>query len=143
MGHRRHLGLLAVIALIAVACGGSPATTAPQTATAAPPATSATPATSAAASPAADATHFTFWTFVDRHATWWQKRAQEWNAANPDRPLALDPSVIDYAQMHDNLAAAFVNGSGGPDIVDIEIGKFGNFLKGTIHLLDLTAEAQP
>src|SRR5689334_858530 len=83
---------------------------------ASPPATSATPATSAAASPAADATHFTFWTFVDRHATWWQKRAQEWNAANPDRPLALDPSVIDYAQMHDNLAAAFVNGSGGPDI---------------------------
>jgi arabinosaccharide transport system substrate-binding protein len=45
--------------------------------------------------------------------------------------------------MHDNLAASFVNGSGGPELVDIEIGKFGNFLKGTIHLLDLTAESQP
>jgi len=149
MGHLRQLVLLVVVALLATACGTSTAPTA--TSSAAPPASSATPAASSgaspvassAASPAADATHFTFWTFVDRHATWWQKRADAWNAANPDRPIALDPSVIEYAQMHDNLAASFVNGSGGPDIVDIEIGKFGNFLKGTIHLLDLTAEAQP
>ena len=90
-----------------------------------------------------NATHFTFWTFVDRHATWWLKRAQQWNAANPDRPIALDPSVIEYTQMHDNLAAAFVSGSGAPNIVDIEIGKFANFTKGTVHLLDMTAEVAP
>ncbi len=139
MGHLRHLVLLVVIALVAAACGtGAPPTG--QASASAPPATgSAAPA----ASPVAEATRFTFWTFVDRHATWFQKRAEEWNAANPDRPLALDPSVIEYAQMHDNLAASFVNGSGGPNIVDIEIGKFSNFLKGTVHLLDLTNEAQP
>ena len=138
MGHLRHLVLLAVVALMAAACGPGPSASAQPTA--APPATgSAAPA----ASPAADATRFTFWTFVDRHATWFQKRAEEWNAANPDRPLALEPSVIEYAQMHDNLAAAFVNGSGAPNIVDVEIGKFSNFLKGTVHLLDMSAEAQP
>ena len=144
MGHRRHLVLLAAIALIATACGTS---TTPTGTASAPPATSASPgsspATSPATSPAAEATHFTFWTFVDRHAEWWQKRAEAWNAENPDRPIAIDPSVIEYAQMHDNLAASFVNGSGGPELVDIEIGKFGNFLKGTVHLLDLTAESQP
>src|SRR5262245_869772 len=66
-----------------------------------------------------NATHFTFWTFVPRHATWWIKRAQQWNEANPDRPLALETSSIDYTLMHDNLAAAFVALSGAPNIVDI------------------------
>ncbi len=139
MGQLRHLGLLVVIALVAAACG----TAAPPTGQASASAPPATGSAAPAASPPAEATRFTFWTFVDRHATWFQKRAEEWNAANPDRPVALDPSVIEYAQMHDNLAAAFVNGSGGPKIVDIEIGKFSNFLKGTVHLLDLTAETQP
>jgi arabinosaccharide transport system substrate-binding protein len=141
MGHLRHLVLLVVVAVLATACGSSTAPTGTPAEASADG--GATPAATEAGSPSAEATHFTFWTFVDRHAEWWQKRAEEWNAQNPDRQIALDPSVIEYAQMHDNLAAAFVNGSGAPELVDIELGKFGNFLKGTPHLLDLTAESQP
>ena len=52
------------------------------------------------------------------------KQAERWNAANPDRPINLTPTTIDYKQMHNNLLAAFLAGSGAPDLVDIEIGKF-------------------
>jgi arabinosaccharide transport system substrate-binding protein len=85
----------------------------------------------------------TFWTFVDRHAVYFEQSAERWNAANPDRPITIAPSVIEYTQMHDNLIAAFLAGSGAPDIVDIEIGKFANFTKGDLHLLDMTAEIEP
>jgi arabinosaccharide transport system substrate-binding protein len=133
---KRLLGSLLIVALLTLLAGVAAAQS---------PAASSEPAPSPTVAPSwpANATHFTFWTFVDRHATWWLKRAQQWNAANPDRPIALDPSVIEYNQMHDNLAAAFVSGTGAPDIVDIEIGKFANFTKGTIHLLDMTAEVAP
>jgi arabinosaccharide transport system substrate-binding protein len=148
---KRFLGV-AVIAMMIASCGGGGTTSgAPSTSGAVPsgasaPASqpagsaSAEPQLCAAASPA-DAT-FTFWTFVDLHAKWWQKRADEWNKANPDKPIKLNCSNIAYEQMHNNLAAAFTAGSGAPNIVDIEIGKFANFTKGTIHLVDMTAEAQ-
>jgi arabinosaccharide transport system substrate-binding protein len=138
-----------VIAVTVWACGGT-------TSSGAPPASGASaeaPAESQAAAESeapqlcatdnpADAT-FTFWTFVDRHATWWQARADEWNAEFPDKQITLNCSVIAYEQMHNNLAAAFTSGSGAPNLVDIEIGKFANFTKGTIHLLDMTAEIAP
>jgi arabinosaccharide transport system substrate-binding protein len=150
---KRILGVAVIVMMIA-ACGGGGTTSA------APPSTgggaSASAPASGGESPAAsesaalqlcatdsasDAT-FTFWTFVDRHATWWQKRADEWNKEHADQPIKLNCSVIAYEQMHNNLAAAFTSGSGAPNLVDIEIGKFANFTKGTIHLIDMTAEAQ-
>lgn len=151
---KRLLGVL-VIALMIASCGGATTSGAPSTGASAAPGESlaaSQPAESQAAAetPApqlcatgnpADAT-FTFWTFVDRHATWWQSRADAWNAANPDKQITLNCSVIAYEQMHNNLAAAFTSGSGAPNLVDIEIGKFANFTKGTIHLVDMTAEAQ-
>jgi arabinosaccharide transport system substrate-binding protein len=140
---KRLLGVLG-IALTIASCGGG--TTTSGAPSAAPgesqAAASDTPAPQLCATDnPADAT-FTFWTFVDRHATWWQSRADEWNKENADRPITLNCSVIAYEQMHNNLAAAFTSGSGAPNLVDIEIGKFANFTKGTIHLVDMTAEAQ-
>jgi arabinosaccharide transport system substrate-binding protein len=131
---------VAVIALTVWACGGG-ASPAPSSEASVAASSSAATGESAAPAPA-NATEFTFWTFVDRHATWWQKRADQWNAANPDRPIKLTPSVVEYNQMHDNLTAALTSGTGAPNIVDIEIGKFANYTKGTIHLVDMTAEAQ-
>jgi arabinosaccharide transport system substrate-binding protein len=149
---KRIFGVV-VIAVMIAACGGGGTTSgAPSSggaASASAPATGGeSPAASESAAPqlcatdsASDAT-FTFWTFVDRHATWWQKRADEWNKEHADQPIKLNCSVIAYEQMHNNLAAAFTSGSGAPNLVDIEIGKFANFTKGTIHLVDMTAEAQ-
>ena len=142
-----------ITAMMIAACGGGGTTSSAPSTGASAPATSASapasePAGSASAEPQlcdaaspADAT-FTFWTFVDLHAKWWNKRAKEWTAANPDKPIKLNCSNIPYQQMHDNLAAAFTAGSGAPNLVDIEIGKFANFTKGTIHLVDMTTEAQ-
>jgi arabinosaccharide transport system substrate-binding protein len=94
---------------------------------------------------AQEPTDLTLWVFVDRHARFIESQAELWNAANPDRPITITATTIDYNQMHDNLLAAFLGGSGAPDLVDIEIGKFARFVKteDNVHLLDLTAEVEP
>ncbi len=94
---------------------------------------------------AQDPTDLSLWVFVDRHARFIESQAELWNAANPDRPITITATTIDYNQMHDNLLAAFLGGSGAPDLVDIEIGKFARFVKteDNVHLLDLTAEVAP
>ncbi len=99
------------------------------------------PATSVAQTP----TDLHMWTFVDRHGAFEVKRAEAWNAANPDRPINLTYETIDYNTMHDNLLAAFMAGQGAPDLVDIEIGKFARFAKSAdnVHLLDLTDVVAP
>ncbi len=133
---KRTIGLV-VIMLTVLACGGG--TSSPSAA-----ASGAAPSTAASvAPPPAGATDLTFWTFVDRHAVFFQQQAERWNAANPDRPVAITPSVVEYTQMHDNLTAALLSGTGAPDLVDIEIGKFAIYVKGELHLLDMTAEIAP
>ncbi len=133
---KRAIGI-AVISLAVMACGGTASSPAA-------PASGASAGTGASvAPPPAGATDLTFWTFVDRHAVFFQQRAEAWNAANPDRPVAITPSVVEYTQMHDNLTAALLSGTGAPDLVDIEIGKFAIYLKGDLHLLDMTAEIEP
>jgi arabinosaccharide transport system substrate-binding protein len=103
---------------------------------------------STALAPAAVAqtpTDLSMWVFVQRHGDFMVKRAEAWNAANPDRPINLTYENIDYTQMHDNLLAAFLAGQGAPDLVDIEIGKFARFVKteDNVHLLDLTDVVTP
>ncbi len=92
---------------------------------------------------AQDATDLTLWVFVDKHADFMQRQAERWNEENPDRPITITPSVIEYTQMHDNLLAALLTGVGAPDLADIEISKFATFTKGDIHLIDLTAMVEP
>src|SRR3954468_6427422 len=90
-------------------------------------------------------TDLSLWVFVDDHARFLEDQAALWNAANPDRPITITATVIPYEDMHNQLLAAFVAGSGAPDLVDIEIGKFSTFVKteDNVHLLDLTAEVAP
>jgi arabinosaccharide transport system substrate-binding protein len=102
----------------------------------------------AALSPAAvaqDPTELSLWVFVDRHGEFLVDQTELWNEANPDRPITIDFETIDYNQMHDNLLAAFLAGSGAPDLVDIEIGKFARYVKteDNVHLLDLTDVIAP
>jgi arabinosaccharide transport system substrate-binding protein len=85
-------------------------------------------------------TDLSLWVFVAGHGDFMVKQAEAWNAANPDRPINLTYTEFEYNQMHDNLTAAFLAGQGGPDLVDIEIGKFATYVKSedNVHLLDLT-----
>src|SRR5262245_20394689 len=90
-------------------------------------------------------TDLSLWVFVPRHGDFMMKQAERWTEANPDRPITVTYENIEYNQMHDNLLAAFLAGSGAPDLVDIEIGKFARFAKteDNVHLLDLTDVVAP
>lgn len=131
------LFLLIVIMLTAVAaCGGG--------ATPAPPAESQPaeePAEQAEEAPAPaepQEVTLTFWTFVDAHADFFNRQAERFNAEHPEVKIKLEPTVIDYMEMHDKLLIALQAGTGAPDLVDIEIAKFGTFMRGDIQLHDLT-----
>ncbi len=92
---------------------------------------------------AAGAATLEFWTFVELHGTFFEGMAEKWNAANPDKQIAVDVNVMPYDDMHNKLQIALNSGEGTPDFVDIEQGKFSNFTQGTPALMDLTAAASP
>jgi arabinosaccharide transport system substrate-binding protein len=79
-----------------------------------------------------------FWTFVDNHTDFLINRAEEFNAANDQYNVLLRASTAEYAEMHDRLLIALQSGTGAPDLVDIEIGRFGTFLRGEVPLHPLT-----
>lgn len=84
------------------------------------------------------------WVFAELHGTYYEEMAERWNEANPDRQIDLQISVYPYADMHNNLQLAVNAGSGLPDVVDIEVSKFSNFVRGSNPpLADLTAAAAP
>jgi arabinosaccharide transport system substrate-binding protein len=92
---------------------------------------------------AQDATDLTLWVFVDRHGLFMQHQAERWNEANPDRPINLTYEQIDYTQMHDNLLASLLVGTGAPDLADVEIKKFTIFTKGDIQFIPLNDAIDP
>jgi arabinosaccharide transport system substrate-binding protein len=92
---------------------------------------------------AQDATDLSLWVFVDRHGLFMQAQAERWNEANPDRPINLTYEQIDYTQMHDNLLASLLVGTGAPDLADVEIKKFATFLKGDIQFIPLDDAIDP
>lgn len=74
------------------------------------------------------------WTFVELHANFYEKMLVKWNEKNPDKKLNINFSVLPYDDMHNKLQSALLSGQGAPDIADIELGKFPNFLKGEPQL---------
>ncbi|KAA6448665.1 ABC transporter substrate-binding protein [Bacillus swezeyi] len=96
--------------------------------------------TSPAADKTSDATELTFWTFNGLHEQFYAEMVKEWNKTYPDRKIKLNTVVYPYGQMHDNLSISLLAGKGVPDLADIELGRFSNFLKGSdIPLTDLTS----
>jgi arabinosaccharide transport system substrate-binding protein len=88
-------------------------------------------------------TKLTYWTFTAIHKTFYADMAKLWNEKHPDQQIEL--SMVDYPNedMHNKLQLAFQSGVGAPDIVDININFFSNFLKGDIHLLPLNKVVDP
>ncbi|MDR1061628.1 MAG: extracellular solute-binding protein [Clostridiales bacterium] len=146
----KALSLAVCVLLLAVfsACAPAASTTttaAVTTTTAAETAAAATDATTAAA-PAAgggDPVKLSFWTFQNAHQEFMADAANSWNEANPDRPIELEIGVYSYDDNHNNLLISLQSGTGAPDIVDIEIGRFANYLKGTPQLLPLNDIVEP
>lgn len=85
----------------------------------------------------------TLWTWVEGHQRFYQDAAQRWNNANPGRPLKLNAEVFPYDDMHNKLLIAIQSGVGAPDISDVEIQKFGLFMKGEIPFAELNDILNP
>lgn len=55
-------------------------------------------------------------------------QTEEWTSAHPD--VQVNVRVFPYAQMHDRLLASLVSGQGAPDIAEVEISRFSQFITG-------------
>lgn len=88
-------------------------------------------------------TVITFWTFNALHQQFYEEAADRWNEANPDRRVKLEATTFPYEDMHSNLLLAIQSGVGAPDMADIEISKFANYLKGTPQLESLNDIVDP
>lgn len=119
----------------------------PQTPAEAPP-PAAEPAEAPTAAPAdtqaqAQPVDIQFWTFQDLHVQFYEKMAAKWNEENPNEPINLVPTVYPFDDMHNKLLIALQTGVGAPDLVDIELGKYANFLKGDIQLVPINDVVEP
>lgn len=75
-------------------------------------------------------THLELWTFVDAHASFYQKMVDSWNTANPDRTIELTATTYPYADMHNKMIMSLQAGTGAPDICDVEMGQVPNVYEG-------------
>jgi arabinosaccharide transport system substrate-binding protein len=91
----------------------------------------------------AEPVELSFWTFQELHKGFWDDAVAAWNTAHPDRPVTLKTDVYPYDEQHNKLLIALQSGTGAPDIADIELGKFANFLKGTPALVPLNSIVDP
>lgn len=92
---------------------------------------------------AAKTTDLEMWTFIELHGQHFQKMVEKWNIDNPTRQINLKVTVLPYEDMHSKLQIALQTGEGAPDICDIELGKFANFLKGEPQLEVLNDVVEP
>lgn len=95
---------------------------------------------------AAYAEPVTFWTFQAAHRKFMESAAERWNETYPDRPLELQAETLGYDDLHNNLLISLQTGTGAPDIVDIEIAMYANFITGDeqyIPLLPLNDIIEP
>lgn len=91
-----------------------------------------------------DATTMEYWTFVDLHGKHFEKMVNLWNEQNVDRQIKLNVTVMPYDDMHSKLLLAVQTGKGAPDISDIEVGQFPNFLAGKdVPLVALNDVVEP
>src|SRR5690625_3124713 len=81
-----------------------------------------------------NATELTFWTFAGTHADFFSNAAERWNEEFPDNPIQLTAETYPFDQMHNNVLLALQSEKGAPDLVDLEIAKFSNYLLGDTQL---------
>lgn len=88
-------------------------------------------------------TKMEMWSFVEMHNTFYATMLEKWNAENPDRQIQITFTTYPYADMHNKMIMALQTGEGAPDLCDIEIGQFPNFLQGEVQLYPLNDALAP
>lgn len=90
-----------------------------------------------------DAVTLHYWTFVELHGQHFETMLAKWNQEYPDRQIKLHVTVMPYDDMHNKLSIAVQTGTGAPDIADVELGKFPDFMAGTPQLVPLNDVVEP
>lgn len=83
------------------------------------------------------------WSFVELHNTFYASMLEKWNKENPDRQIQITFTTYPFADMHNKLIMALQTGEGAPDLCDIELGQFPNFLQGEVQLYSLNDALEP
>lgn len=94
-----------------------------------------TPKPATAPAPATKQVRLELWTFVNTHGRWFRAMAEDFKKVRPVEWNVVD--TVTGTQYFDKLQVALQTKSGVPDLVDIEQGPFGRFLKGEVQLRDL------
>ncbi len=81
------------------------------------------------AQPSGEATPFTFWTYVEQHTEFFIDAADTWNAAHPEEPIELSTETYPVPDMHSKLLVTLQSGDGAPDIVDVNVARFSDFMQ--------------
>ena len=79
----------------------------------------------------------TVWTSNELHNQMFEFGDKVYNEKHGDNPVELKIEVYPNAEMANKLLIALQSGVGAPDIADININYFSNFLKGDIQLVPL------
>ncbi len=82
------------------------------------------------AAPPAEKTNLTFWTYVEQHSEFFQDAATTWNEKHPEEQIELKTETYPIADMHSKLLITLQSGDGAPDIVDVNVAKFSDFMQG-------------
>ena len=90
-----------------------------------------------------EATTLSLWLTEQLHVEFYDEMEKLWNEGNPNRQIELEYTVLPYEDMHSKLLIALQSGTGAPDMADIELGKFANFLKGEPQLVALNDAIAP
>ena len=85
---------------------------------------------SALAEEQAEPTELVFWTYVDLHSQFMEDAADRWNEMHPDEPISIKCESYPVEDMHSKLLITLQSGQSAPDIVDVNVAKFSNFMKG-------------
>lgn len=92
---------------------------------------------------AATPTKLEAWSFVQGHLDHFVRMSEKWNEQNPDRPIEIVPTMLEWGPMHDKLTIVLQAGEGVPDICDVEVGKWPNYMQGEIQFRSLNDFVEP
>lgn len=79
----------------------------------------------------------------EEHTDIFEYGEQLYNEAHPEAPLELSLEFYPVTEMHNKLLIALQSGVGAPDIVDINLTWWSNFMQGDIQLVPLNDIVEP
>ena len=79
----------------------------------------------------AQPTPLVFWTYQELHNQFMYDAAERWNEMHPDEPIEIKCEAYPVEDMHSKLLITLQSGQGAPDIVDVNVAKFSNFMRGS------------